>query len=160
MESRKRGWREVSFGEKGERRSARSPPYPARSLPRACRRWQTEGEDGLALTPVSSTGQALALSQDGRGDGRREGRIHRGGRRERRGRGGIDPHPRIKHGRRALALSQDGALTPVSSTGQALALSQDGRGDGRRWRRRAGNVASRCILLHFRLLLSSCEALE
>ena len=47
-------------------------------------------EDGLALT--------LALSQNGRGDGRREGRIHRGGRRERRGRGGIGPHPRIKHG--------------------------------------------------------------
>ena len=166
-----------------------------------------EGEEGLALTPVSSTGQALALalSHDGRGDGRREGgwerrrgemsrgaafccisacysqvvrrwsrgdsrigltggwtgdgegRIHRGGRRERRGRGGL-------------------ALTPVSSTGQALALSQDGSphpriehgagsrplpGRERGWERsRAGNVASRCILLHFRLLLSSCEALE
>ena len=131
-----------------------------------------EGEEGLALTPVSSTGQALGLSQDGsphprieygagssprigvrgrlspttgegmggggeegremlhhvafccisacycqvvrrwsRGDSRisltggwtgdGEGRIHRGGRRERRGRGGS-------------------ALTPVSSTGQAL----------------------------------------
>ena len=33
-----------------------------------------EGEEGLALTPVSSTGQALGLSQDG------------------------SPHPRIEHG--------------------------------------------------------------
>ena len=34
-----------------------------------------EGEEGLALTPVSSMGQALALSQDGRGDGSEEGAI-------------------------------------------------------------------------------------
>ena len=136
MESRKRGCREVSFGEKGERRSARSPPYPARSLPRACRRGQTEGEDGLALTALT-----LALSQDGRGDGRREGRIHRGGRRERRGRGGIGPHPRIQHGAGSRPHpgrepsppeGEDGdwPSPPYRSTGQALGLSQDGRGDG------------------------------
>ena len=78
------------------------------------------------------------------------------------GRGG-GPHPSpLPRRERGLERRGTGALTltPVSSTGQALALSHDGRGDwsggggGTVAKNGDGNVAWCCILLHFRLLLS------
>ena len=49
---------------------------------------------------------------------------------------------------------------PFTAEGAESAEGEEDTGVRRRWRKRAGNVASRCILLHSRLLLSSCEALE
>ena len=150
----KRGWREVSFGEKGERRSARSPPYPARSLPRACRRGQMGRWIGPHPRIKHGAGSSPRIGVRGRLSPRTgEGM---GG-----GRGGF-----TAEGAESAEGEEGLAFIPVSSTGQALGpVSEYGAGSlpgrERGWeRKRAGNVASRCILLHFRLLLSSCEALE